>query len=105
MRIKIKDENKMRKFIDSNIEGNIGDKDFNNWLDYLQETADYIEETEQSEETMIEKIREGSNVSLTIDDEEYEVNVKFTRLVDSEGMYFLVDMDYDYFYNYNEDDE
>ena len=105
MRIKIKDENKMRKFIDSNIEGNISNEDFNNWLDYLQETADYIEEIEQSEESMIEKIRQGSSLSLTIDDEEYEVNVKLNRLVDNKGIYFEVDMDYDYFYNYNERDE
>jgi truncated hemoglobin YjbI len=96
MRIKIKDKNRMRDFINKNTTEKISDEDFQEWLSYLQDTANFIEETEKVE-GMIERVREGASLTLTVDDKEYEVMVKFNRLVDEDGIYFSIDINYDYF--------
>jgi hypothetical protein len=96
MRIKIKDENKMRKFINSNIEENINDEDFQDWIDYLQEYADFINDVE-NEDSKFNRVRQTANLTLIIDENDYEVEVNFDKIVDNEGIYFEVDMDYKYF--------
>lgn len=96
MRIKIKDGNKMRKFIDSNVEGNISNEDFKDWIDYLQEYADFIDNIENEDNKFI-RVRQTANLTLIISEDDYEVEVNFDKIVDSEGIYFEVDMNYDCF--------
>jgi hypothetical protein len=88
----------MRKFIEDNGHRKLSDNEFNNWLNYLEEYANFIVEKRKSP-----KIQEKASLSLELDSSnedislEYELFVKLNQIVKDNQVIFLIDLDYSHF--------
>lgn len=89
MKTTITNEYKMRKHINDETLKSINDEDFNDWLDYLKEYAGWILEDWGDWEGLDSNII-SANLTLTIDDEDYYVDVIF-EFLDEE---IKIDLDY-----------
>lgn len=92
MKTEFKNLKKMRGFISSQIKP-ISDFDFNDWITYLKEFAEHVEEIENEEFNHKELIKSG-NLTLTLEDEDYEVKVIFIRTIVKGEIVYLIDLDY-----------
>lgn len=89
MKTTITNEYKMRKHINDETLKSINDEDFNDWLDYLKEYASWILKDWEDWEGLNSNIVHA-NLTLTIDDEDYYVDVIF-EFLDEE---IKIDLDY-----------
>jgi hypothetical protein len=86
----------MRSFIEENIDRKLTDLEFNNWISYLQEFSEYINEVQNKGDTKT-RIQENASLTLELDDNEYELIVSFTREVVENELVFIADLDYTHF--------
>lgn len=86
----LKNKNKMKRYMESFV-GVISSDDFREWIEYLIESVDYIEEDipEQNDLGIIKK------ASLTFEglENDYEVYVDFIKIIGKDTNW-IVDLDY-----------
>jgi hypothetical protein len=87
MNCKITNEIKMRKFIEKNIDRELTDDEFNDWLYYLKETADYIQINGEKH------IQEEASLTLELEENDYELFAKFSQVVENNEIIYLIDLD------------
>jgi hypothetical protein len=96
MKVILRNANKMRNFIEENIDRKLTDLEFKDWINYLQEFSDYIDKVQNEGDAKI-RIQEGASLSLELNDNEYELIVKFAREVVENELVFIADLDYTHF--------
>lgn len=90
MKTIITNEYKMRRYINEETLKSIDDEDFNNWIEYLKEYANWILEDWGDWEGLNSNIINATNLTLIIDDEDYYVDVIFNFLEEE----IRIDLDY-----------
>lgn len=92
MKIKLKNPNKMSRYLAWRLGRVIQQEEINDCFEYIREFAEYINE-ERNGDTLI---RERASIELEIDDDDYEVWVIFDSVIENDEKMMLVDFDYSY---------
>lgn len=92
MDYKLKNESKMRSYLQQRTNKKLTNKEFKDCIDNFVYVAEYINEETEGKGL----IKESASLEVEIDDEIYEVFVNYNYMYENGNKYALIDFDYGY---------